>query len=534
MFVRSPVGSRPHGAGSGWGDERLEFTTSEIGDDVHDHSPFGTASVAAGRGLEVEDARRKRVRFRLRLGPFAVAVAGVGGAALALRVLLMVGYAPVLLGYADEYDYVNAAAGRLFSDPFRPAGYPLFLRVVHFFSGNLAVTVAVQHALGLACGVVAYAIARRIGAGRWFALVAAAIIVLSGDQLYLEHVLLSDGLFLTILLLACYCALRLRECEAHVSSSHRVAWALVAGALAAALVTVRTIGLVVAVVLLVWLLSAGGTTWRRRLSAAGPAALVCTLLLLGYASAQQTDAGVFGLSRFSGWPLYGRVAPFANCKQFTPPAGTAGLCQAIPARERPGPNFYVWQPGSPAHRVFGPPPSGGAKVGAFARSAILAQPGDYLSEVLRDLARYVDPGIKLPGTWGAGPASVLLDHRGQDVQTLNLVPVHRYYGPVAVRVRPSIVRALTTWQQIIRIHGWLMGLTALLASAGIWYAPDKRTRTGLSLLLATALVMLFVSTMVSGYWYRYGIPSAVLLLVAGARGAEVTATRARQTFLPSR
>jgi hypothetical protein len=476
----------------------------------------------------MHDVTGRRPGARWRPSPFGVAVAGVAGLALALRVLLMVGYTPAILDYSDEFHYVGAAAGQLFSDPFRPAGYSLFLRVVHLFWGNLVAAVAVQHVLGMANALVAYAIARRIGTGRWFALTAAAIIVLSGDQLFLEHVLLSDGLFVTILLLMCYCALRARGSEAVSRSWHRVGWALAAGALAGALVTVRTIGVPVAVALVLWLLWAGGNDWRQRLAIAGAAAVVCTALLLGYAFAQQSQTGVFGLTRFSGWPLYGRVAPFADCRSFTPPAGTRGLCQDTPAGTRPGPNFYVWSGQSPAQRLFGRPPADGGKLAAFARAAILAQPGDYLFAVLRDLARWVDPGVTLPGSWGAGPGSVLLNHpRSPVVEAANLEPVDRYYGPVTVRVDSGIVNALTAWQRIVRIHGWMIGLAALLTLAGMLYAPDRGTRDGLILLLACVLLMLLVSSMTSGYWYRYGIPSAVLVIVAGARGTEVTALRTR-------
>lgn len=471
--------------------------------------------------------KRKPARLASTVGPFGAAVAALGVLAIALRVLLMVGYSPAILYYPDERSYVSAAAGRLFGNAYRPAGYALFLRVVHVFSHNLTVTIAVQHALGMANGVLAYAIARRIGTGRWFGLLAAAIIVLSGDQLYLEHILLSDGLFLTVLLLACYCALRVRVSSAVAPSGRQVAWAAAAGALAGGLATVRTAGVAVAAVLLVWLLVAAGAGWRRRLAVTGAAATVCAVLLLGYAFAQQSETHVFGLSRFSGWPLYGRVAPFADCRQFTPPAGTAGLCQDIPASKRPGPLFYVWNRSSPANRVFGAPPRGGAKVGAFARAALLAQPGDYLFDVLRDLARYVDPRISLPNTWGGSPAGVLINYQQTGTQAVNLATIRRYYGPVTVHRDPSIVNALTTWQRIVRTHGSLIGLALLLALAGVFYTPDPETRAGLWLLLGSALAVVVASTMAAEYLYRYAIPAAAPLMVAGARGAQVIITRIR-------
>jgi hypothetical protein len=258
---------------------------------------------------------------------------------------------------------------------------------------------------------------------------------------------------------------------------------------------------------------------------------MCAALLLGYALAQQSATGDFGLSRFSGWPLYGRVAPFADCTQFTPPAGTAGLCQANPPSERPGPLFYVWWDGSPAHRVFGSPPKDGSKVGAFALAAILAQPGDYAYAVLRDMAAYVDPSIRPGPSWGGAPGGMSLNNRQPVSQVENLRAIRPYYGRVDVHVRPGIINALTTWQGIVRTHGWMIGLAALLGFAGIFCTRDRGTRAGLALLLANALSVVLVSTMVSEYSYRYALPSAFLLMVAGARGAEVVIARARSARL---
>ena len=76
------------------------------------------------------------------------------------------------------------------------------------FSPSLSATIVVQHLVGLAMAAPRVRTRRRIGAGRWTALVPAAIVALSGDQLYFEHTLPSDGLFGTLLLLTCYCALR--------------------------------------------------------------------------------------------------------------------------------------------------------------------------------------------------------------------------------------------------------------------------------------------------------------------------------------
>jgi hypothetical protein len=49
--------------------------------------------------------------------------------------------------------YVTAAPLGVFHDAQRPAGYPIFLRLVHLFSESLSFTILVQHALGVATGL---------------------------------------------------------------------------------------------------------------------------------------------------------------------------------------------------------------------------------------------------------------------------------------------------------------------------------------------------------------------------------------------
>jgi hypothetical protein len=453
-------------------------------------------------------------------GAFELAVAGVVAVAVALRVLLMIAYAPVILSYSDEGSYVGAAAGKLFSNPFRPAGYSLFLKAVHVLSASLPVTVAVQHLIGLATSVVVYGITRRIGASRWTALLPAAVVALSGDQLYFEHVLLSDGLFATLTLLACSCGLRVAAANRAGSHGSSLRWALTAGALAAVAVTFRTVGVVSAGVLIVWLLVVSGPNLRRRVASAGAAGLICAGLLLAYAFAQQSQTGVFGLTRFGGWPLYARVATFADCAKFTPPAGTRGLCQTLPPSERPAAWTYDWSSESPAQRLFGPPPAGGGKLGAFAHAAIVAQPGDYLSAVASDFALYFWPYRF------TGAAEYSLDERASPTVTAsNLPPVRAYWGPVVVHVHESIARFLERWRGIVRIHPWMLALGALLGLAGILLASDRASREGLALLWASALALLLGSVAVSNYDFRYGVPPAMLLVIVGARGAELITQR---------
>jgi len=100
---------------------------------------------------------------------------------------------------------------------------------------------------------------------------------------------------------------------------------------------------------------------------------------------------ILGLTDISGWNLYSRVAPFADCGKFTPPEGTAILCQERPPSKRPGPFGYVWDLESVPRKRFELGPKTGRKLGEFAKRAIIHQPWDYASSVLIDLVRFMNP-----------------------------------------------------------------------------------------------------------------------------------------------
>ena len=467
------------------------------------------------------------------------AVGVITTVAVALRVLTVIGYAPANLSYSDTGGYIHAASGGLgglfTDDPFHPAGYSLFLRVLHALGSSLQFTVIVQHALGLATAAGVYLVCRLAGARRGVALVPAAVVALSGDQLYFEHELLSDGLFLTGLVLACYLILRrpsrwdrVQLCAASVT--------------VASLGLVRTVGVPLVPVLLLWLFATSGPRWRHRLVRTGIAAVACLVPLLGYAAVQKHETGVFGLSRFSGWPLYGRAAPFADCHDFTPPAGTAVLCETTPASTRNGPDYYVWDARSPASRAFGSPPAHGGEVKRFAIAAIEHQPLAYIGAVARDLARYVDPHLVTRPYWGVGSSSLALDtnyvpsgHAGVDAQlahyeSLNVQAARAYWGPFQVRVRKPIMRFLEGWQHIFRIHGALIALCGVLSLAGLVWAPRGCRRQALWLLVAFSLTLFLDSVAFNVYQARYGVPAAVLLLAAATLSAEIIAARVAGRF----
>jgi 4-amino-4-deoxy-L-arabinose transferase-like glycosyltransferase len=451
-----------------------------------------------------------------------LALAAVLLAGLALRLVLMVAYTPAYLSYPDTWGYVKAAAGPLIMDDWiRPAGYPAFLAALHGLWGSLTLVLAVQHALGIATALLAYATVRRLGAPGWAAVVPAAVVLLCLDFAYFEHTLLSESLFTALSAASLYALVRSLDATPRAAAG----WAALAGLAAAYAVLVRPSGVFVLPVLGVAALAAAGPL-RLRLLRAGALTAVVLAVLVGYAALNRAQTGTFGLSEGSGWTAYSRAAPFADCRVFTPPPGTEGLCETTDVRERGGPDFYAWGEGSPGRRLFVGPPYNSELVGAWGRAAMRAQPRAYASAVISDLWRYVDPdaGRLRPGN-GAGPEGLALDRRDPNAEQLNRTQVEPLYGPYRIEL-DAPVGALADAQEVLRVHGVLVLLALVLSVVALPFAGGRR-RLAILLLGATAVVPVVLATATTVYNWRYAVPALPGLLAAGAVAADVLLRRAR-------
>src|SRR3954447_5491665 len=296
--------------------------------------------------------RRSRTYRSIDVAAYAV-LAVLVAAGVALRVLLMADYRPAALANADSARYLHFALEPpgLLNDPFGPTGYSLFLRVAHWISPHVQFTIVLQHLLGICSALLLYGTARRLGAPRWPALIAPAVLLLSGDQVYVEHTILTEASFIPLLCGGLYCVARATD-----SPRGRDWWLAGGGALLASAALVRTVGMVVLPIVIVWLLLSARARWPLRARAALPALAAMVVVIGVYAIDVAAQDGQSGLTDLGGWNSYARAAPFAKCSDFTPPAGTAVLCQTTPPNARPGTLFYLWKAGSPARRVFGGPP----------------------------------------------------------------------------------------------------------------------------------------------------------------------------------
>ena len=95
----------------------------------------------------------------------------------------------------------------------------------------------------------------------------------------------------------------------------------------------------------------------------------------------------------SGWNVYGRAAPFADCKRFPHPRRTRFMCERTPAEMRPASLFYLWFDGSPGRgRGTGIRRSETPRSGSGARGDPPPAARRYLADVVSQLPRFVDPG----------------------------------------------------------------------------------------------------------------------------------------------
>ncbi len=435
-------------------------------------------------------------------------VLAVFGAGSLLRVALLVAYRPAFLGIPDSGTYIDAARGDLLGDPVHPAGYAFFLRVLHALPGGLNTVAAVQHALGILAALIVFRLALKARNQTWVGLVPAGVVLFNGLQVWSEHAPLSDPLFTVLVAAALLCAVEARN--------GRVWQLLLLGVLVAAATLVRTVGLVLVPLVVAWLVAGPRMEmWRRTASAA--VVLACTLVPLGgYVALQQHRSGVLGFTQGDGRITYAVAAPFADCSRFSPPSGTRGLCQSIPAAHRQSVNAYLWgfpdRPTglgavkrasvSPAWRLFGPMPNGNGPLAAFGREAILSQPLDYLGQVLANFSSY----------WRDGPGPFVSAAARPDPNVQRASGA--YYSQR--QVGRSGFGVLSWYGHHLELTGALI-VILLVVSVAPLAAPRAQGR-GIAVLCGAAGWLLLGGSALITTDPRYALPALGPLAVAGSIG----------------
>jgi hypothetical protein len=387
-------------------------------------------------------------------------------------------YWPGLFYVGDSFGYLDAALNNPWPafDPAHPGGYPLLLWLLAAPGGfRLAVVVIVQHAAGLATGALVYALLVRLRVPPLAAAAASAVYLLASYPVVLEQHVLSEPFFTLTLVGSAYLAVAGRDGRAFVASGFLLGFAGL----------VRAVGLVATPALLLYAL------WRRRAPrVAAAAAAAAAVPVLAFSTAHALSGHGFGLSEWDGWILYGRVAPIADCAGADIPAGTAGVCESDAERARKRregwtPSAYIFNLGSPAHRVLGPElsPEANSTLRAFALAIIRAHPAAYARMVVAETSAFFRPDRPL-----ALDPGVMLHEHDDDLQPIREHPsVRRHVGEYRPRFRGPL-DAVLWFDRNARPPRPLLALLALAPLAALAAALAGRGRLRLPHLAETVLL----------------------------------------------
>jgi 4-amino-4-deoxy-L-arabinose transferase-like glycosyltransferase len=437
------------------------------------------------------------------------ALAGLLLAGIALRLVAVISWWPTASTLDDGYQLY--AESNPFTDPQHPAGYGLILAAIGALTREVAVPVLLQHLVGLASALLLFAATRRVTRSEWAGLLPAAIVLLNPDQVFLEHAIMSETWAVLTISVGFYAAVRSFD-----EPDPWWRWSALTGAALALGVVIRTAGLLaipVAVLALLLCRHRPFAAWREHWRAPVAAAGVAAVVLLGFATANATFGERFGLGPSQGWYLYGRAAQFADCDRFTPPPGTEVLCEEVPAAERPGAYYYLFDPQAPAPRQFGGFGANDELVGEWARRAIRAQPGDYLSTTWEYLRAYWLSGLSPSGGTNLDPQ---LDYTAGSLFEADIErSLESFYNEFAVdRDQPGL-EFLRGWQEVIRFGGTALAVTTVLVLIGLLVGP-RRSRVGVLLFGIGGLALLVAPVLTGNYVGRYTVPMAGPLTAATA------------------
>lgn len=451
-----------------------------------------------------------------RHGLFLTLLAG----GMALRVMTQFAYRPAIL-YIDSYRYL---IGAYELDPTRnqPLGYALFIRPLLDGLATLGALPAVNHLLGLGMAVVIYAVLLRRGAWRWLAALASAPVLLDAYQLQIEQMIMSDALFQALLVAAFALLVWRRRPGLLVAAG--------CGLLLGLAVWVRLVGQPLIIPAVIYLLLAGGGTWRRRLANVAVCALAFAAPLLAYAGWHAAAGGGYQLTYQTSYVLYARVAPLVDCRALEMPAYERPLCPDRPIETRPNEDWYFWE--SPMRSYE--PPAGMDKqqvLRDFAFRVARQQPAAVAKTIGWD---YLKSFAWQKRTFGNDlPASRW--HFTTDYPTYGIyadvdyaAQAVAYYGGFG----PAVTEPLTHFLRGYQLHVgftpgpflFAAGLAALAAALGLGRASASGLRAACLVWTMAGVGVVLASDLYEFSW-RYQLPALALLPVAGVLGVTALARR---------
>jgi hypothetical protein len=419
--------------------------------------------------------------------------------------------------FNDSFQYVqNTVHFQL--DPTRVSGYSIWLKILQPFHTYAVVTI-LQHLMGLAVGVMVYALARhRFRAPAALATLAAVPVLYDGFEIQLEHLIMADVPFLFLIMLAV--TLLLWD---PVPSWRRC---LLVGALLGVAEVVRSVGLPLLAVFAVYMIIRR-ISWRK----VAATIVVCFLPVVAYAGWFDLEHGQFAMTDSTGVFLYSRVMTFAECAKMhiplTPPDNAElALCTTVPPDKRPIAQAYIWTSASPLNGFppskFSPVPNQVAE--KFAIRAIEAQPLDYAKAVFSDTwrtfgwKRVVFPNAPTYNEY-------LFGYRSLPVPSWDRAKLGPYgsyasayvHGNPLTQVVAPFANVMRLYEHHVYLPGTVYGLILLAGAAGLVLA--WRRFGGEALLpwtISFALIVIPAAT--AEFDYRYvlvAVPFACLAVALG-------------------
>ncbi len=412
--------------------------------------------------------------------------------------------------FNDSFEYVqNTVHFQL--DPTRVSGYSVWLKILQPFHTYAIVTI-LQHLMGLAVGVMIYALARhRFRAPAWLATLATVPVLYDGFEIQLEHLIMADIPFLFLIMLAA--TLLLWDPE---PSTLRC---VMVGALLGVAEVVRSVGLPLLAVFAVYMIIRR-VSWRK----VAAAIVVCLLPVVAYAGLFDLEHGQFAMSDATGVFLYARTMTFAECSKMKVPVNELALCTTVPPDKRPIAQAYIWASASPLDRFppskFSPVPNQLAE--NFAIRAIEAQPLDYAKAVFDDTwrvfgwKRVVFPNAATYDEYIFGYHSLPIP----SWDDAKLGPYSSYaaayvHGNPLTQVVAPFANVMRLYEHHVYLPGTVYGLILLAGLAGLVLA--WRRLGGEALLPWTiSLALIVIPAATAEFDYRYVLVAVPFACLAAA------------------
>jgi len=459
---------------------------------------------------------------------------------LVLRILAVIAYHPALI-YVDSLKYLyDAAPGA------DPLGYKVILKVVLVF-GGVGMVAVLQHLVGLAMGILLYAVLRRRGAAWWLAAIAAAPVLLDAYQIQMETMIMPDVWFEAAIVAGLAVLLWRPELTTRA--------AVLAGLILGISATIRQVGEVLLLPALVYLLLAVGGGWREIGRKAVALIIAFAFPVLAYSTLAYEKFGHFRLGR--GQATIGRTTEAADCKTLKISADARLLCPT-PAEQAKGPDWLEHSKYSPLYHTTLPPGVRRGRLLTELNSAVRhQQPARVGLAILRDsvrlfaLTRTQVSSVTPISRWQfhkvypTYPNWITLGPRDTIVVGLQ----HKAFGPFYFKpLKPAfggpaqVNHGAASFLRSYQLDGgYTPGPLFLVATvagvAGALLVVRRRRETpfrgpALACLLftASAVIILGASDVFEFSW-RYQLPAVVTLVPGGALGltALVLWIRTRRT-----